>query len=129
MMERYVCRRSGCGGYLGNSFLHYAAQGGNVEMIEYLLNMEEDPNAKNYLSETPLHLAADRNQIDAARLLIDVGAPVDAENKNGMTALMISANRGNLDIVQALLAKRATVVSGPCRSKAPAQNTAADDHH
>ena len=57
VMEKSLCKM-GCEGHLGNSVLHYAAKHGHVDMIQYLVDNGNDPNARNYLSETPLHLAA-----------------------------------------------------------------------
>ena len=57
VMEKSLCKM-GCEGYLGNSLLHYAAQHGHLDIMKYLLDNENDPNARNQLSETPLQLAA-----------------------------------------------------------------------
>ena len=55
-----ICLQS-CRGVLGNSLLHYAAESGQYEMMEHLINQGFDANAKNELDETPLHLAAGAN--------------------------------------------------------------------
>ena len=54
----YSLCKMGCEGYLGNSLLHYAAEFGNVEMMEYIIESGTPAGIKNYLGETPLHLAA-----------------------------------------------------------------------
>lgn len=94
-----------------NSALHLACVGGNVDIIELLIEKGANINSKNKNDDTPLHLAAvsEKCQWSAIKLLIDAGANVDSINNSKVTPLHISAQRGRRDVSQLLLERGADV--------------------
>lgn len=102
----------------GMSALHWAAQGGQVEIIDVLLYAGANPEATTRLGGyTPLHLASRAGRAGAIQKLLAGQADVDVRTATGVTALHYAAASGQADAVNALLA-------GGAETDAP---TAADD--
>jgi ankyrin repeat protein len=90
--------------------LHYAAEIGDLEIIEYIINkysstkkqedLKQHLNAMSSIGETPLMLAA-------SRLLISKGGDVNVTASNGQTALDKAAEAGFPSIVKALIKNNA----------------------
>ena len=90
----------------GNTFLHQAAEKGNILLLEFLLfhsiNKDTYINAVNYLEQTPLHLAVMHKHLDSIEWLIEAGADPMVHDSRGFTPLHIAIIDGNLDIVKQL---------------------------
>lgn len=74
----------------GSTPLHCATWKGQQQVVELLLSLGADVNARNqneHWGTTPLHAAAHANQRAIAELLIAHGAEVNAINLNGRTPL------------------------------------------
>ena len=74
----------------GSTPLHCATWKGQQTVVELLLSLGADVNARNnndHWGTTPLHAAAHANQRAIAELLIAHGADVNAVNLNGRTPL------------------------------------------
>ncbi|KAJ8127927.1 hypothetical protein O1611_g5708 [Lasiodiplodia mahajangana] len=70
---------------VGQTMMHYAAQGGHHHMVEYLISSGlsfEDPG---WEESTPLHYAAMEHQLDVIELLLDHGASCQATDDEGRT--------------------------------------------
>ncbi len=96
--------------------LHFAAQGGNVQVIHTLvqsgcaLDKATHPSrCHNENGWTPLHLACDRGHFDAVRYLVEHGAQIDIPSAAGETACALAAECGHKDIVRYLVAHGADV--------------------
>jgi ankyrin repeat protein len=77
--------------------LHRAAQGGHLEICEFLVAKGAEVNAKSNSAETPLHLAAQNGHGKICELLIAKGAEVKAkESTSGSTALHLAARGGKM---------------------------------
>jgi len=97
---------------LGNTALACAADGGQKDMVKYLLEKGSDVNATNSTGLTALHFAAcgnKTNQADVAILLLDNGADVNAKANGGNTPLHYAASRGNAEVAKLLLDKGADI--------------------
>ncbi|EDV18861.1 uncharacterized protein TRIADDRAFT_7916, partial [Trichoplax adhaerens] len=80
--------------------LHYAARGGNVELIEGLIARGADINIKGLNDITPLHLASKHNRYAAVRALLMFNADIEAKDTNSNTAMHYAARGGNEKICE-----------------------------
>lgn len=67
------------------TILHWAADRGHVEIIEYLTDLGFDPNAQDLEGSTPLHHAAFSGKKVSYDALVKGGARHDIENLDGET--------------------------------------------
>jgi ankyrin repeat protein len=67
--------------------LHWAAANGRVEVINVLVQLGADKEAKAAYGATPLHAAAGMRQVEAIKALEQLGAQIDAQTVNGETPL------------------------------------------
>lgn len=109
------CAHITCG-RSGNTILHLAAQSGNKNTAEYILN--SCPSlafGTNLKGDTPLHTAARLGRLEVAMLLtnyaqrhevLEAGMnPVRVGNMEKNTALHEAARNGHFDVVRLLIAK------------------------
>ena len=94
----------------GWSPLHYAATGGHVPVIEYLLEHSAYIDAESPNGTTPLMMAAMYGSPEAVKHLIQAGADLQIKNGANMTALDF-AQRGsrpnNIELMQEGLRREA----------------------
>jgi ankyrin repeat protein len=95
--------------------LHYAAEHGDKELVEFLLAAKADADPMGWYA-TPLHLAIKGGYRDIVGLLISAGADVNqrhiqTQSGHSCTPLHLAAGSGNIEIVKLLIAKRAEVNS------------------
>uniref|UniRef100_A0ACD5XQP9 Uncharacterized protein n=1 Tax=Avena sativa TaxID=4498 RepID=A0ACD5XQP9_AVESA len=81
--------------------LHFAAQCGNVGMMEALLKYNADPNKLVQGSYAPLTLALFASSLKCVELLIQAGA--DVNTGRPVTPLIIAARAGLADCINCLL--------------------------
>ncbi len=90
--------------------LHYAATGGHVPVIEYLLEHSAYIDAESPNGTTPLMMAAMYGSPEAVKHLIQAGADLQIKNGGNMTALDF-AQRGsrpnNIELMQEGLRREA----------------------
>jgi truncated hemoglobin YjbI len=94
--------------YAGRTLLHNASAQGLVSMVELLLGLGADPDAKDGGGHTPLYsLANEYSSSDGGRIvrpLVEGGANVNAsDGVKHCTPLHMAARRGSLEIAEALL--------------------------
>ena len=102
--------------------LNWAAENGQIEMVQYLLTKGSNINSRNRIKFTPLHSAThvnSKNQCyyDISKLLIDAGADVNARGgvsavagfDLNQTPLHFAANNGNFELVKLLVEHGADV--------------------
>jgi ankyrin repeat protein/truncated hemoglobin YjbI len=99
VQERYTYDRT---------LLHNVAGQGNLSIVEFLLHLGADPNARDQSGHTPLYFVGNAsygvNGADAVRILIQGGANVNAQEQlKHCTALHMAARRGNIPVAEALL--------------------------
>jgi ankyrin repeat protein len=70
--------------------LHFAAESGKKELVEWLLSAGAAVNAKNHCQRTPLALAANRGHVAIAELLIAAGADLESRDGEGATPFLSS---------------------------------------
>ncbi|KAF4037794.1 Ankyrin repeats (3 copies) [Phytophthora infestans] len=87
------------GDSLFNTALHYAADGGQVEVAKVLFEMGADANLSNRRLTTPLHMAVSKAKFRMAKLLLEEGqADADARDFQGNTALLLLAAMSSSDM-------------------------------
>ena len=71
----------------GCTALHWAAGGGHISAVVFLLRHKANPNITNLNGDTPLHKAAWRQHGKVCEILIGAGCDRDVVNKEGKAAL------------------------------------------
>ena len=84
--------------------LHFAAEGGNPEVVEFLINNGSAIDARDMCDWTPLHKASRNGHLKVVQLLVQNGAELDAKTLHSRTPIDIASENGHRDIVN-LLAK------------------------
>ncbi len=80
-----------------------AAEQGDLEMINFLLDHGADPNGFNAYYDVALIYAMGANQEKAAQLLIKSGADVNLPNAFGMSAFIGSVAMGNIEMAKLMI--------------------------
>ncbi|WP_264723490.1 ankyrin repeat domain-containing protein [Wolbachia endosymbiont (group A) of Cheilosia soror] len=89
----------------GNTILHYAAEEGNLNLVELLLDNNTHISVKNSDGWIPLHLAVKEGKLDVVELLMRKGANIDAKDNNNQTPLHIAVQVGNFDTISLIVDK------------------------
>jgi len=90
--------------------LHYAANGGHSEIVEWLLQHGADVNKEREDDDcTPLYLSASKGNLEIMKLLIKKGADINKTNKYGWTPLNSAAENGHLEVVKLLIENGADI--------------------
>jgi ankyrin repeat protein len=86
-----------------NRALHLAAASGHESILDYLLNMGSDPNAKDSDGSTPLFKAIENGHLEAVKaLLSNSRVEINIVNNAGNTPLFAAFARGQLHLAQYL---------------------------
>ena len=90
------------------SALHYAAENGDIEIVDILLKYGANINIVNSYNITPLHYAIKNNHFNVVKLLIENGADIEIDGDEYSTPLCTacgSIGECNLEIAKYLLDK------------------------
>jgi ankyrin repeat protein len=90
-----------------NADLLDAAAGGNLGLVNMLLQLNADPNATDSTGYTALMYAAQSGHIDVVGALLDAGADVNAASQDGWTPLLLTAFQGQTETLNFLLTRGA----------------------
>lgn len=87
----------------GRSMLGWAAQGGNVEMVQILLDAGAEVDAVDSVGHTPLMRAVEVGHEAVVEQLIGAGADLDVQASNGSSAVMLAVSDGRIAILEQLI--------------------------
>ncbi|XP_046579350.1 ankyrin repeat domain-containing protein 50-like [Haliotis rubra] len=100
----------------GDSILHLACLGGNLEIVKYVLSQNiVDVNSRGQYNRTPLMVAAYMGHTEVLQLLFHEGGDASLEDRNGDNMLHLACLRGHVDIVKYVLS--GTLVDINARNK------------
>ncbi|KAG8193895.1 hypothetical protein JTE90_011454 [Oedothorax gibbosus] len=91
--------------------LHFASQGGNVEIGTFLLDQNLDVNEIDKKGQTPIHIASAFGQEAMVRLLLKNNADVHIKDAYLETALHLAAENGHTGVIKLLLKNNASTNS------------------
>jgi hypothetical protein len=89
----------------GWSSLHYAADEGNLKIVEILIKMNVEVNCKTMNKKTPLHMAAEKGYFDISRILIENGAIISTLDDEKNNPIHISSLKGHYELLKYFLEK------------------------
>ena len=107
------------GGWSGNTPLHWAAMHGHENIVQLLLALGADVNAKNVgwgteaTDRTPLHWAAKEGHERIAKLLLNHGADIKVQDYRGRTPLHAASYGWKRWQIAPLLIRRGALVTEP----------------
>jgi len=91
------------------NLLHYAAMGGNIDILKICLESRIPIEEKDTNGMTALHYAALYGRMGAVRQLIIAGASTRCTNKEGALPLHLAAQSGDVAIVNFLISKGCSI--------------------
>jgi len=80
-----------------------ASHQGHVDVMDLLLSLGADTEAKDRNGETALMMACQEGRVDVLDLLLAAGANVNVQDRSGVSALMWASKRGHLSVVDRLV--------------------------
>ena len=83
--------------------LHKPAKRGQKAVVQFLLKMGANIEAKNKKGKTALHLASKHGHLSVTELLLQNGANIEAKTDRGKTALHFASKKGFLSVIELLL--------------------------
>ena len=85
--------------YIGWNMLHYAAEGGDTDIISLIHTHLPNIDSKTGEGDTPLMLATLWGKLHAVKWFLEKGATVACENNVGWNTLHYAAQGGDTDII------------------------------
>lgn len=89
--------------------IHWAALGGHIEIVEYLLGLGSPVDPLDDCGATPLLLASSAGRVAVVRLLLSKEANPSTQNQGGHSALQYASSKGWQEIVDLLIEQGAAV--------------------
>lgn len=77
----------------GMGLIHWAADRGHLDIVNYLINCRCDLNRTDIDGQTPLHYAASCDHIEIMKLLLDSGADTTIKDNDGFSVLDVANNK------------------------------------
>ncbi|XP_032520773.2 26S proteasome non-ATPase regulatory subunit 10-like [Danaus plexippus] len=105
--------------------IHWAALGGNENLVDYLLDLGSVVDALDDTNSTPLILAASAGRLEVVRLLIGKGANVNHKTSRGQTSLHYACSKGHREVVKLLIEADAIVSEADVLGATPLHRAAA----
>ena len=93
----------------GETYLHFAVEGGDLPIVKLLVKHGAVINARGESGSTPLHTAAARSNLPIVKFLVEHGANINQANNRGDIPLYYAAAWGNIPTVKFLVEHGADV--------------------
>ena len=91
----------------GMTALHFAAQNGDIAILQYLVENGADIKAQDTIhSRAVLHFAAENGNLECVKYLAEHGADLLDKDAYGATALHYAAEKNHLDVIKYLVSKK-----------------------
>ena len=87
----------------GWTILIWASKFGKLEIVQCLVNLGADKEAKAEKGWFPLYVAAEHGHLDIVKYLVEQGADKEAKATNGLTSIGIAATEKKFDVVKYLM--------------------------
>lgn len=87
----------------GETALHVAVANGELDTVNFLLDMGAKVNISDIKGNTPFQVASAFGRHHIIQALVDNGANIDAQNFNGQNALHQAVSNSNLNVVKGLI--------------------------
>lgn len=88
----------------GRTALSFAAELGDAQMAQELLDARASPDQRDKLGNVPLHWAANNGRTEVLKVLLAGHATVDAQDRQGITPLMGAIAHNQPNAMKVLLA-------------------------
>jgi tetratricopeptide (TPR) repeat protein len=83
---------------IGHTAMHWAAASGELRILEWLLSLGADVNARNTSESTVLHSACSSGQAFSVEWLLKHGADATLKNDDGETPSAVATKKGRKDL-------------------------------
>ena len=94
---------------VGNTYLHYASQGGNMNIVKYLVENGLHIGVKSNQSELPIHVASTHGHLDVIKYFVSNGVDINVKTMYSQTLLMDASQNRHLNIVKYLVENGAQI--------------------
>ena len=88
----------------GKTPIFYAAKNGDVEIVEFLASLTDEPNVPDMSGDTPIHNAAKNGHVDVIRVLAGLVDNPNVPDMFGDTPIHCAAWMGHVDVIRFLAA-------------------------
>ncbi|WP_353276290.1 ankyrin repeat domain-containing protein [Wolbachia endosymbiont (group B) of Villa cingulata] len=95
--------------------LHRAVQGGNLDIVKFLVDRGADVDSKNKDGRTPLHDAALEGHNGVVKTLLERGANVNALNNLKNFPFILAKEKSNQGLIEILKNENARLCRNYCK--------------
>ena len=87
----------------GQTALHYAADEGNLKIVEIIIKSNADLNSRSNIKRTPLHISCNHGYFDISKLLIENGALINVQDNERNTPIHLCVLANHIELLKYLL--------------------------
>ncbi|KAG6445296.1 hypothetical protein O3G_MSEX003873 [Manduca sexta] len=109
----------------GRLLIHWAALGGNENLVDYLIDCGSPLDPVDDTASTPLILASSAGRYEVVKLLINKGANVNHKTNRRQTSMHYACSKGHKEIVKLLINSEANVNDADVLGATPLHRAAA----
>ncbi len=78
----------------GDTLLHYASHGGNLQIVQYLVGKGLDINKRNKSGDLPIHYASrEGGYLEVIEYFVSLGIDVNVKSQSGWSNILCIAKR------------------------------------